>query len=163
MGEGACAGVSAVWSFMYHSSMTLDDITRQAIRHTVHCLVGCGIGEILGMFIAAALGWHRLGRLSLAIVLAFAIGYTLTYRGVRKHTASAREAFKVTAVTDTASIATMEVVDNTIELIIPNALMVTPTSFRFWWGLALSLTIAFFVTVFVNRYLIGKQPHQHMH
>lgn len=113
------------------------------------------------MLIAATLGWHRVGRLSLAIILAFVIGYSLTYRGVRKHASSSIEAIKVTAATDTVSIATMEVVDNTIEFIIPNALMVTATSFRFWWGLALSLAIAFIITVPVNRYMISRNPHQH--
>src|ERR1700744_1858322 len=121
--------------------MKLDKLTKQAVEHTVHCLIGCGIGEILGMLIASLFGWHRIGRLSLAIVLAFSIGYSLTYRGVRKKTDSSNEAIKITAATDTVSIATMELVDNTIELIIPNALIVSAASFRFWWGLALSLTI----------------------
>ena len=115
------------------------------------------------MVIAALLGWHRFGRLSLAIILAFAFGYSLTYRGVRKHTTSFGEAVRITAATDTVSIATMEIVDNTIELLIPNALMVTVTQPRFWWGLALSLAIAFVATVPVNRYMIRKNPHQHHH
>lgn len=143
--------------------MKLDHTTKMAIRHTVHCLIGCGIGEIIGMLIASTLGWHRLGRLPLAILLAFIFGYSLTYRGVRKHTSSAKDAFKITAATDTVSIATMEIVDNTIEFIIPNALLVTADQPRFWWGLALSLTIAFIITVPVNRYMINKNPHQHMH
>ena len=70
------------------------------------------------MLIASSLGWHRLGRLSLAIVLAFAVGFYLTYRGVRKEASTARQAIKVAVATDTVSIATMEVVDNTIEFII---------------------------------------------
>ena len=96
-----------------------DGITRQAIQHTTHCLIGCGIGEITGMFIAAALGWPRIGRLSLAIVLAFAFGYYLTYRGVRKHAKTTGEAIKITAATDTVSIATMEAVDTVRALIVP--------------------------------------------
>ncbi|HEX3568937.1 MAG TPA: DUF4396 domain-containing protein [Candidatus Saccharimonadales bacterium] len=141
--------------------MAIDEKTKQAIRHTMHCLIGCGIGEILGMIIASLLGWHRVGRLSLAIILAFATGYTLTYRGVRKHTQTPREAIRITAATDTVSIATMEIVDNTIEFIIPNALMVTISQARFWWGLALSLAIAFVLTVPVNRYMISHGHHQH--
>lgn len=143
--------------------MNLDEKTRQAVRHTVHCLIGCGIGEVLGMLIAASLGWHRPGRLSLAIVLAFVIGYSLTYRGVRKQAGSPKAAIKITAATDTVSIATMELVDNAIEWLIPNALLVTPASFRFWWGLALALAVAFIVTVPVNRYMIGRHPHHHTH
>jgi hypothetical protein len=141
----------------------IDHLTKQAIKHTVHCVIGCGIGEIVGMLIASALGWHRIGRLPLAIVLAFVFGYALTYRGIRKNVSSSKEAFKITATTDTVSIATMEVVDNTIEFIIPNALLVTAAQPRFWWGLALSLSIAFVITVFVNRYMISKNPHEHMH
>lgn len=142
--------------------MAIDEKTRHAFKHTIHCLVGCGIGEILGMFIAAYLGWSRLGRVSLAIVLAFTVGYTLTYRGVRRQVSSPREAFRITLATDTVSIGTMELVDSAIEWMIPNALMVTPSSFRFWWGLALSLAIAFVVTVPVNRYMIGRGM-QHAH
>lgn len=143
--------------------MKLDHSTKMAIKHTLHCLIGCGIGEITGMLIASAFGWHRIGRLPLAIVFAFIFGYSLTYRGVRKHANSMSEAFKITAGIDTVSIATMEIVDNTIELIIPNALLVTATQPRFWWGLALSLFIAFVITVPVNRYMINKNPHKHMH
>jgi hypothetical protein len=36
------------------------------------------------MLIASVFGWHRAGRLLLAIALAFAFGYSLTYRGVRR-------------------------------------------------------------------------------
>jgi ABC-type nitrate/sulfonate/bicarbonate transport system permease component len=143
--------------------MTLDTTTRQAIRHTFHCLVGCGTGEIIGMLIAASLGWHRPERLAIAILLAFAFGYSLTYRGVRKHTTSTLEAIKITGATDTISIATMELIDSTLEFIIPNALIVTATSFRFWWGLAVSLSLAFVVTVPVNRYMIRKNPAVHHH
>lgn len=143
--------------------MKLDQLTRQAIRHTTHCLIGCGIGEIAGMFIASAFGWHRLGRLPLAILLAFAFGYALTFRGVRKQVTTTREAIRITAATDTISIATMELVDNTIEFLIPNALLVTAAQPRFWWGLALSLSIAFVITVPVNRYMMAKHPHQHRH
>lgn len=139
--------------------MKLDEKTRQAIHHTVHCLVGCGIGEIVGMVVASALGWHRIGRLSLAIILAFTFGYALTYWGVRKQVKSAREAIGIAVATDTVSIATMELVDNTVELIIPNALLVTASQPRFWWGLALSLGIAFVITVPVNRYMIGRNSH----
>lgn len=142
--------------------MSIDTKTKQAIEHTVHCLIGCGIGEIVGMLIASFFGWHRIGRLSLAIVLAFTFGYYLTYRGVRKNVKTSKEAIKITMATDTVSIATMELVDNTIELIIPNALLVSAAQPRFWWGLALSLAIAFMITVPVNRYMISRNPyHQH--
>jgi len=142
--------------------VSIDKNTKQAVEHTIHCLIGCGIGEILGMLVASFFGWNRLGRLPLAIVLAFIFGYSLTYRGVRKDTKTKKEAIKITIATDTVSITTMELVDNTIEFIIPNALLVTAAQARFWWGLALSLGIAFIIKVPVNRYMISK-GHGHHH
>ena len=139
-----------------------DERTKHAIHHTVHCLVGCGIGEILGMLIASAFGWHRIGRVAVAVPLAFLIGYSLTYRGIRKDTATRSEAIKATAATDTVSILSMEIVDNVIEFIIPNALIVTAAQARFWWGLALALGIAFVITVPVNRYMMSKGGMEHM-
>ena len=141
--------------------MAIDSKTQQAIKHTTHCLIGCGIGEILGMLIAASLGWSRVGRVSIAIILAFLFGYALTYRGVRKQASTPGEAIKITMATDTVSIASMELIDNTLEFLIPNALIVSATSFRFWWGLAVSLAVAFIVTVPVNRYMIEKLPDHH--
>jgi Sec-independent protein secretion pathway component TatC len=143
--------------------MHLDDRTKQAIQHTYHCLIGCGIGEIVGMLIAAQFGWHRLSRVAIAIVLAFLFGYSLTYRGVREQTGSAREAIKITMATDTVSIVSMELVDNIIEFLIPNALIVAATSPRFWWGLAVALAAAFVITVPVNRYMMARSPHAHHH
>lgn len=136
--------------------MRIDDRTSHAIKHTLHCLIGCGIGEVAGMLVASALGWHRVGRLSLAIILAFLCGYSLTYFGVRNQTKTAGRAIKITVATDTVSIISMELVDNFIELMIPNALVVTAASARFWWGLGLALAAAFIVTVPLNRYMMGR-------
>lgn len=145
----------------YHKYMAIDLLTRHAVKHTYHCLIGCGIGEVLGMVIAALLGWHSAGRVALAVILAFFFGYLLTYVGVRKQTSSTKDAVKITLATDTTSIATMEVIDNTVEFLIPNALTVSVMSPRFWWGLGVSLLVAFVVTVPVNRYVMGRQGHVH--
>lgn len=127
-----------------------------AITHTRHCLTGCAIGEIIGMMIASSFHWHRLLRVITATVLAFFFGYLLTYLGARKQKMGLKEASKLALATDTVSITSMEIVDNTIEWIIPKALTVTVTSFRFWWGLALSLSIAFIITVPVNRFMMAR-------
>src|SRR4051812_26931078 len=54
-------------------------IRSQALSATVHCLTGCGIGEVLGMAISTALGWHDIPSIVLSIVLAFIFGYGLTF------------------------------------------------------------------------------------
>lgn len=53
-------------------------LTRIAVRATLHCLTGCAIGEVLGMVIGTALGWGDLQTVALAVGLAFVFGYAMT-------------------------------------------------------------------------------------
>ena len=50
-----------------------------ALRATLHCLTGCAIGEVLGLVLSTALGWHDLPSIVLATVLAFIFGYSFTF------------------------------------------------------------------------------------
>lgn len=48
-----------------------------AISATLHCLVGCGIGEIVGMVIGTALGMDNISRIVVAVLLGFLFGHNL--------------------------------------------------------------------------------------
>jgi len=144
--------------------LTFDHLTRQAIIHTRHCLTGCAIGEILGMVIGEALSWHNAGQTILSIILAFFFGYLLTFRGAIKRDMSKKAAVKTALATDTVSITSMETVDNAFIWIVPGAINATLGTFLFWWSLALSLAIAFVITVPVNRLMLSKGiGHSHHH
>ncbi len=143
--------------------MKFDVLTNQAITHTRHCLTGCAIGEILGMVLGTVFRWPNSLQIGAAVILAFFFGYLLTFRGVRPHTATFKEAARLTLITDTVSITSMEIVDNTIEILIPGALNAALTSFLFWWSLALSLAIAFVITVPVNRFMMSRSSQSHHH
>jgi putative flippase GtrA len=141
--------------------MTIDDLTRQAITHTRHCLTGCGIGEVLGM----ALGQNLSNSVQtgLAVILAFVIGYGLTFRGAISKM-SAKDAVKLALAIDTISIISMEIIDNVSEWLIPGAINARLHNILFWWSLALSLAIAFVITVPVNRFVMSKGTgHTHHH
>jgi uncharacterized protein DUF4396 len=139
-------------------------LTRQAIDATRHCLTGCAIGEILGVVIGSALGWHNLASVLLAIVLAFVFGYGLTMRSVLRSGLSLRRALGVAFASDTVSIGVMEIVDNAVVLVVPGAMAAGITSALFWASLLVSLAIAFVVTVPVNRALIARgRGHAVMH
>lgn len=131
-------------------------LTRTAISATLHCLTGCAIGEVLGMMISAGLGWSNAVSIGVSVVLAFFFGYSLTIRPVLRAGLPFRRAARVALASDTASIATMEIVDNAFILIVPGAMATGLATGLFWWSLALSLVIAFVVTVPVNRWLIGR-------
>jgi len=145
--------------------LRLDTATRHAVHHTLHCLLGCGIGETLGSAIGASLGWPNIWQTVLAVVLAFAFGYGLTFRGGRRMGLSVRQARDTALRTDTVSILSMEIIDNLLEWLIPGAINATAISWLFWWSMAVSLAIAFLVTVPVNRFMMTRfsGDHGHMH
>jgi hypothetical protein len=129
---------------------------RAAIRATLHCLTGCAIGEVLGMVLATALGLGNAASIVLSIALAFLFGYALTIRSVLRAGIAFRRALGVALASDTVSIATMEIVDNAFILVVPGALAAGLADGLFWWSLAVSLVIAFVLTVPVNRWLISR-------
>ena len=146
----------------------MSNLTRQAVSATLHCLTGCAIGEILGMVISTALGWHNAASIALSIALAFFFGYTLAIRPVLAAGLSFRQALGVALAADTVSIAVMELVDNAGLLVIPGAMDAGVADWLFWGSLVASLAIAFVVTVPVNRWMIARGKghavaHQYHH
>jgi Domain of unknown function (DUF4396) len=131
-------------------------LTRSAVQATLHCLTGCAIGEVLGMVLATALGWGNVASIAVSIVLAFVFGYALTIRPVLRAGVPLRRALRLAGASDTVSIATMELVDNAFIVVVPGALAAGLSDALFWWSLAVSLAIAFAVTVPVNRALIAR-------
>ena len=131
-------------------------INRTAFDATVHCLTGCAIGEVLGLVIATALGWHDLPSILLAIVLAFVFGYGLTIGPLVGGGLRLPQALRLAFAGDSVSIATMEAVDNAVVVVVPGAMAAGLTDGLFWGSLVLSLVIAFVVAWPVNRWLIGR-------
>jgi hypothetical protein len=131
-------------------------LTRSAIQATLHCLTGCAIGEVLGMVLATALGWGNAASVAVSVALAFFFGYALTIRPVLRAGVPLRRALRLAGASDTISIATMELVDNAFLLVVPGALAAGLSDGLFWWSLAVSLVIAFVITVPVNRALIAR-------
>jgi hypothetical protein len=130
--------------------------TRVALAATLHCLTGCAIGEVLGLVVASAVGLGDAASIALAVVLAFFFGYALSVRPVLHGGVELRRALRIVLAADTASIATMEVVDNAIVLAVPGAMAAGLLDGRFWWSLALGLFVAFWAAFPLNRWLIAR-------
>jgi len=127
-----------------------------AASATLHCLTGCAIGEVLGMVIGTWAGLHNVPTIILSIILAFVFGYALTMRGVLKSGVDLKRALKVAFAADTVSIAVMEIVDNGFIIAVPGAMDATLADLLFWGSLAVSLAVAFVVTVPINKWMIGR-------
>ncbi|MGE5541346.1 MAG: DUF4396 domain-containing protein [Bacillota bacterium] len=142
---------------------TLDRHTKAAIQHTLHCLAGCSIGEVLGMVVSTLLNWSNAASILVSIVLAFFFGYLLTSWSLYRNGLSFGKAVRAAVATDTTSIISMEAVDNLFILLVPGALNATLDTSLFWLSLAASLVVAFIITVPVNRWFIARNPHAHHH
>jgi hypothetical protein len=137
---------------------------QSAVQATLHCLTGCAIGEVLGIVLATAFSWGNAASIAVSVALAFFFGYTLTIRPVLRAGLGLRRAAGVAFASDTVSITTMEIIDNAFILVVPGAIAAGLADALFWWSLALSLVIAFALTVPVNRWLIAHgRGHAVMH
>jgi hypothetical protein len=90
------------------------------------------------------------------VALAFVFGYGLTSLPLLRAGFAVAAVVPIALVSDTLSIATMEIVDNAIVLAIPGALVAGLGSLLFWGSLATSLVIAGACAVPVNRWLIAR-------
>jgi Domain of unknown function (DUF4396) len=135
------------------SGRALDGI---ALSATLHCLTGCAIGEVLGMIIGTAAGFSDLGTIALAVVLAFFFGYVLTSLPLLRAGMAVAAVVPIALASDTLSIATMEVVDNALLLLIPGAMEAGVGDLLFWGSLSVALVIAGIVAFPVNRWLIAR-------
>ena len=131
-------------------------LTGLAVNATLHCLTGCAIGEVAGVAIGTALGFSNLETILLAIALAFAFGYGLTSLPLLRAGLALGTVIPIALASDTLSIATMEVVDNAIILIVPGAMAAGLGDLLFWGSLAFALAVAFVLTVPVNRWLLAR-------
>jgi len=143
-------------------------LNSAALSATTHCLIGCAVGEIVGMAIATAFGWSNYIQIPLAIALAFVFGYALTMRPVLRAGVPFARASRIALASDTVSIAVMEIVDNLFVLVVPGAIDAGLGDAKFWWSILLGFAIAFIPAVWVNRWLIARGKghavvHQYHH
>ncbi len=116
------------------------------------------------MAIATALGWSNGATIAISVLLAFVFGYGLSMRSLLAGGLGLRSTIRVALAADTASVVTMELVDNLLMLAIPGAIAAGLADGLFWLSLALSLAIAFLAALPVNRWLIGRgRGHAVMH
>jgi uncharacterized protein DUF4396 len=131
-------------------------LSAVALSATLHCLTGCAIGEVAGMAIGTALGFSNMATIVLAVALAFLFGYTLTSLPLLRAGLALSAVVPVALASDTLSIATMEVVDNVIMVVVPGAMDAGLGDILFWGALSVALVIAGVFAFPVNRWLIAR-------
>lgn len=131
-------------------------LNRLAFSATAHCLTGCAIGEVLGMVIGTAVGLANGATVAISVLLAFVFGYSLTSLPLLRSGLALSAVVPLALASDTISIAIMEIVDNTLMLLIPGAIDASLDELLFWGSLALSLLVAGAAAFPANRWLIAR-------
>lgn len=148
--------------------MKTQSLNALAFSATVHCLTGCATGEVLGMVIGTAFGWSNGGTIAISIALAFVFGYTFTSWPLLRSGMALSAVVPLALASDTISIGIMELVDNTVIILIPGMIDATLSDVGFWAGLALALLLAGMAAYPANRWLLARGKghavvHQHHH
>lgn len=130
-----------------------DHLWRRAFRSVAHCYSGCGLGEIVGVFVAAGIfSLGNWGISGITFVLAYAAGYALTVGPLVQDGVAFDTALWDAFVSETPSIAVMEIVAIGSDLLLAgNATMGEPI---FWSSLIVSLTLGLVAAYPVNVLLV---------
>ncbi len=136
--------------------MHSEGMNQMALSATLHCLAGCAIGEVLGMIIGTALGWSNGATIAVSIVLAFVFGYSLTSLPLLRGGLALAAVIPIALASDTLSITVMEIVDNSIVLVVPGAIDASLSDVLFWGLLSFALFVAGLCAYPVNRWLLQR-------
>lgn len=131
-------------------------VNKMAASATIHCLLGCAIGEMIGVTIGTHFGFEAHQTVLLAATLSFISGYAVSTWPLVRSGMKVIEAIKLVFAADTVSILTMTIVDNLVMLLIPGAMHKDLTHPIYWISRGLSLSAAFVAAWPVNIYLLKR-------
>lgn len=129
-----------------------DNLWRRSFRSVAHCYSGCGMGEIVGVIIAAGLSFGNLGISVTTFVLAYVAGYALTVGPLVQDGVAFPTAMWDAVISETPSIAVMEFTAIGSDLLIGGSSGIADP--LFWSALIVSLTLGLVAAYPVNVLLI---------
>ena len=132
------------------------DSNAMAAKATLHCLVGCMIGELLGVTIGTHLGFPAIGTVTLAFILSFLSGYTVSTVPLMRAGLVFGKALRLVFAADTLSILSMVVADSILMMSLPGAMDKDLSHPIYWLSRSLAIIVAFAVAFPVNAYLLKR-------
>ncbi len=145
-----------------HTAEENTNTFKLAFSATLHCLIGCGLGEVAGMVIGTMLAMNNHSTMILAIVLGFAGGFGLGVVPLKKAGYTWKAAFKQVLIAEGLSIAVMETFEVLVQVYTPGVMEAGLTDGIFWLGMLLGL-IAGFIAAFPVNYIFVKKGIRHQH
>ena len=139
-----------------------ESTSKLAFSTTLHCLFGCGLGEVVGVIIGVALGLLAWQSLTIGVTLGFVFGFSLGVIPRVKAGKGFKSAFKIIFVAEFISIAVIETAEVLIEIYTPGVMSAGLTEPIFWGGMLLALSGGFIVAYPAN-YIMIKRGMKHCH
>jgi len=136
--------------------------SKLAVSATLHCLAGCGLGEVAGMIIGTSLSFSNTNTIILAVILGFIFGFIFGMRPLLKAGFTYKRAFKQVLIAEGLSIAVMEAAEVLIEIYTPGVMQAHLHEPIFWIGMTLALIAGFLAAFPVNFFMI-KRGVKHLH
>lgn len=142
---------------MHHSeSGNTKEKLKLATSTTLHCLSGCGIGEVIGLAIGIALLLSNVATIVLAVTLGFVFGFALGLIPLLRAHFRFKDAVRQVLVAEGLSIAVMETAEVLVEVYTPGVMNAGLASWLFWGGMLLAMTAGFIAAFPVNYILVGR-------
>jgi hypothetical protein len=139
-----------------HDASEHGSLNGLALSATFHCLIGCAIGEVVGMIIALSLGWSDIGQIALAVGLAYLFGFSLTAMPLVKAGLAAGVVVSTALAADTISITIMELIDNVFVFLVPGAMDAGVGDPLIYLAIAGGFVVAFPFAFWANRFMIAR-------
>lgn len=129
---------------------------KLATSATAHCLLGCGIGEVVGVVIGTALVLSNVQTIIFAVSLGFVFGFALGIIPLLRARFQLKDAFRQVLIAEGLSIVVMETFEVLVEVYTPGVMQAGLTSWLFWGGMLLALAVGFIAAFPVNYVLVGR-------
>ncbi|HSX09535.1 MAG TPA: DUF4396 domain-containing protein [Candidatus Saccharimonadales bacterium] len=135
---------------------------KLAAETTLHCLMGCGVGDILGVIIGTFLGIPYVTRIIIGVIFGFIFGFIFSAIPLLRANTPFATAAKIILTTETLSILAMEAAEAATELFFPGMRRMGVVHIQYWFGLITAL-IAGFIVAFPVNYALVKRGIRHHH
>ncbi|MEO8514268.1 MAG: DUF4396 domain-containing protein [Ignavibacteria bacterium] len=145
-----------------HHKTENQSLYKLAFSATVHCLIGCGLGEVTGMILAVIFFLDNHTSMILSIILGAIGGFGLGVIPLKRAGYAWKAAFKQVLIAEGLSIAVMETFEAIVQIYTPGVMEAGLTDAIFWYGMLLSL-VAGFIAAYPVNYIFVKMGFRHLH
>ena len=133
-----------------------------AVSATLHCLLGCGLGEVSGMVIGTWLNMSNINTMILALALGWFFGLLFGMVPLLRAGFRFGAALKQVLIAEGLSIAVMEAVEVAVQVSTPGVMDAHLSDWLFWKGMLLGLAAGFVAALPIN-YIFVKKGIRHAH